>query len=480
MSKIKISALLILALLMVSQLGLAQTKTLKVKHPMLSDQNDNLWGKLNRVTFKPKLQKTNQPAILNETEIYSWSGEGWMSSGKVNYQYQDDLLVRVLGSVYDGQNYTLSERTSYSYLDGYLSQEIYEEFSMVTNQLENVERIGYGYEEMTAGKALTGILYAEWINGWVVYGKDEFTYTNDVISGGTYFITDNFNFIEDEKFTVSHLNDTTMITYSQKIGDEWEFTTREIYPGYSPQELFNFYLNLDLSFNDLIFSYTLLSLQLPDVTIQEYFEGSWENTDRISSEKFYDLGNDFLTKLYKNFDLWTGVEWMTEQRIEGHFGTDAVIDSSFVKYNLEPPTLQTYMRETFLYDSFGYLVVIISEVDSGAGLEEYMKTEFRWIEGVPTSNEDVHGISKYFKLAPAYPNPFNPGTNIKYTLERSGEVSIRVYDILGKEVATLMDGPQLAGSHTLRFEARNLSSGIYFVRMVSGEFIETKSMTLVK
>jgi hypothetical protein len=52
--------------------------------------------------------------------------------------------------------------------------------------------------------------------------------------------------------------------------------------------------------------------------------------------------------------------------------------------------------------------------------------------------------------------------------------------MLGREVATLMNGPQLAGSHTLRFDAQNLSSGIYFVSMVSGEFMETKSITLLK
>jgi hypothetical protein len=474
-------ALLTLALIFVAQqAGFAQKGIEMKDHPMLSQQHDNVWGKLHKALFKPLLYKINQNDVLTETEIFSWSGEDWFTNGKVNYQYQDNLLIEITGSVFEGQSYTISDRTTFSYLEGYLAQEIYEERSMDSNELENLERIGYGYEDVNGGKNLIGVMYSEWNNGWVVYGKDEFTFTNGVISEGTYFIVDNFNFIEEEKFTVSSENDTTRITYSQKVGSDWEFTTREIYPGFSPQELFDYYAGLDINLYDLITSYPMLGLRLPDVIIQEFIEGNWENTERTSSEKFYELGNDFITKLYKNFEAWNGLEWMNEQRIEGYFGTDVVIDSAFVKFNLDVPEVMTYMKEDYLYDGSGNLVAINTKVDTGSGLNEYMRTELRWTEGFPTSNDETPEVARHFQLAPAYPNPFNPSTTIQYTLDRSGEVSIRVYDMLGKEVATLMDGPQLAGSHTLRFEARNLSSGIYFVRMVSGEFIETRSMTLVK
>ncbi|MEW5843525.1 MAG: T9SS type A sorting domain-containing protein [Bacteroidota bacterium] len=95
-----------------------------------------------------------------------------------------------------------------------------------------------------------------------------------------------------------------------------------------------------------------------------------------------------------------------------------------------------------------------------------------------------------FKLEQNYPNPFNPSTNISYQLPTSSHVTLKVYDILGKEVATLVDEFQTAGTHNSQFSIMNsqLSSGVYFYRIVavdpsqgSGQsFIQTKKMILIK
>jgi hypothetical protein len=93
-----------------------------------------------------------------------------------------------------------------------------------------------------------------------------------------------------------------------------------------------------------------------------------------------------------------------------------------------------------------------------------------------------------FNLEQNYPNPFNPSTVIKYSLPRSirrGEHSVtqttlKVYDILGREVTTLVNTKQSAGSYEVEFNAKNLSSGIYYYRLQSGSFTETKKMMLIK
>ncbi|HEX2787413.1 MAG TPA: T9SS type A sorting domain-containing protein [Ignavibacteria bacterium] len=90
---------------------------------------------------------------------------------------------------------------------------------------------------------------------------------------------------------------------------------------------------------------------------------------------------------------------------------------------------------------------------------------------------------KYF-LSQNYPNPFNPVTRIDYQLPYDGYVSLKIYDIAGREAATLINGNQTAGIYTLTFNAEVISSGIYFYRLVAennGErFIETKRMTVLK
>jgi hypothetical protein len=85
-----------------------------------------------------------------------------------------------------------------------------------------------------------------------------------------------------------------------------------------------------------------------------------------------------------------------------------------------------------------------------------------------------------FALDQNYPNPFNPTTTIRFKVPSSTFVSLKVYDILGREVATLVDGMQQAGSHEVRFHADNLSSEVYFCRMNAGEFTATTKLLLAK
>jgi hypothetical protein len=79
-----------------------------------------------------------------------------------------------------------------------------------------------------------------------------------------------------------------------------------------------------------------------------------------------------------------------------------------------------------------------------------------------------------------YPNPFNPGTVIEFQLHHAGEVSLSVYDVLGREVAVLAGGTMNAGTYRVPFDGRQLASGIYYYRLVAGSFIESKRMLLVK
>jgi hypothetical protein len=83
-------------------------------------------------------------------------------------------------------------------------------------------------------------------------------------------------------------------------------------------------------------------------------------------------------------------------------------------------------------------------------------------------------------LSQNYPNPFNPTTQIAYTLLRAGKVSLTVSNLLGQTVATLLNELQIAGSHTVSFDGSALPSGVYFYRLQTGEFTQTKKMILLK
>ena len=89
-----------------------------------------------------------------------------------------------------------------------------------------------------------------------------------------------------------------------------------------------------------------------------------------------------------------------------------------------------------------------------------------------------------FNLSQNYPNPFNPSTKIEYSLEKAEMVSLKVYNVLGNEVASLVNGRQEAGRYTVSFgtskETFDLLSGVYFYRLEAGSFISTRKLVLVR
>ena len=104
---------------------------------------------------------------------------------------------------------------------------------------------------------------------------------------------------------------------------------------------------------------------------------------------------------------------------------------------------------------------------------------------VPTSVDDNENyIVKDYELTQNYPNPFNPSTKISYSLPVASKVSLKVYDILGSEVATLVNDYKSAGRYNISFDASSnelrLSSGVYFYRLQAGDFVQTNKMILLK
>ena len=98
----------------------------------------------------------------------------------------------------------------------------------------------------------------------------------------------------------------------------------------------------------------------------------------------------------------------------------------------------------------------------------------------PVSVEEEKTFVKEYFIEQNYPNPFNPSTKINYGIKKAGNVEISVYNILGNKVATLLNGFKPAGRHSISFNATNLSSGVYFYRINSNGFVETRKMILEK
>ena len=156
-----------------------------------------------------------------------------------------------------------------------------------------------------------------------------------------------------------------------------------------------------------------------------------------------------------------------------------------------PPYLDTDSTKLGPGDSLQYkLTFYTSDSTDGSGLatlafysDRDNDTVFQsynvstWIDAI---EENRHFLEGGFRLLGNYPNPFNPGTTIRYYLPLSAQVQITVYDILGKKVAQITNRRQQAGYHGVYFDAKNLPSGAYFYRIQVGKQMQIRKMLLLK
>ena len=125
-----------------------------------------------------------------------------------------------------------------------------------------------------------------------------------------------------------------------------------------------------------------------------------------------------------------------------------------------------------------YGVALKDSVEIVVGDEGRILRNVFIVNSVP--DNDNQDLPLFYNLGQNYPNPFNPSTTIEYSIPKQSRVTIKVYDLLGREVVTLINEEKPAGNYSITFDASNLSSGVYFYRLSTSEFNETKKLLLLR
>ena len=133
----------------------------------------------------------------------------------------------------------------------------------------------------------------------------------------------------------------------------------------------------------------------------------------------------------------------------------------------------TNQVEFYCYSGFGDHVYIDS-----VGVQHSSGANSCW--GIVGIQNPGINVPKVYSLAQNYPNPFNPSTLINYSLPKAGNVELKVYDVLGREVAVLVNEFKQVGNYSVQFNANSFASGVYFYKLVSGNFTSVKKMVLMK
>ena len=172
---------------------------------------------------------------------------------------------------------------------------------------------------------------------------------------------------------------------------------------------------------------------------------------------FAEMAEDFIDTGLNMVTITSFNEWHEDTQIEPTILTDST--------NMDLSTSNSY-TQGYYYKGYGTTFLQKIREHFGSAI---------------TSSEEEQSIMQYsYSLSNAFPNPFNPITTIEYTIPKSGDVSLIIYNIAGQEVIRLLNENQFKGIHQVSWNASNMASGIYFYRLQAGDFVQTHKLILLK
>jgi hypothetical protein len=209
---------------------------------------------------------------------------------------------------------------------------------------------------------------------------------------------------------------------------------------------------------------------------------------RISSISDYQLLQNYMNQLRINSNYPAGVKELAEDFMIKSKVRQGLLNAAISDYQLIYQQNQNNSKGLHALINKECLIAMKSDTTDNpsqsntSGITQHKLRLLSLIIGRNLTGSDRvtnSNTPKEFKLYQNYPNPFNPSTTIKYDLPKSGNVSIKVYDLLGKEIYS-MNEFKLAGSYNIKFDGSNHASGVYFYKIEASSFTDTKKMVLIK
>jgi hypothetical protein len=204
-------------------------------------------------------------------------------------------------------------------------------------------------------------------------------------------------------------------------------------------------------------------------------DSTWVNDYRYLYE--YDLNNFLLSVVYQDWQQ-DSLDWVNVWRETYTYTTQNKIATMVKETWTQESGWNNYVLRNYFYDTNDNWTERITYLWDESSWKNYYRHLATWQE--PVSVEEETPISNSFYLFNNYPNPFNPSTKIKFEIPTSGFVTLKIYDVLGNEIVTLVNEEKTLGTYEIEFDGKGLSSGLYFYTLTDGSYSETKKMILLK
>ncbi|CAN5348650.1 hypothetical protein BH23BAC3_BH23BAC3_14380 [soil metagenome] len=433
--------------------------------------------------------KTANENLLERVEIQSWQEPDFVPFYRNDYGYQNGR--RVQATTYFS-NFVLppewmpASRELFSYDNGQIAATIEQDHD--GDDFVNDRRSVYSYQQVGGVPVIDTEIDQEWDSSaeeWVNYQRARFIAENNEIVRLEESNWDGEDWELENRTLISHVNNDLYFTYQERIGeDEWENDFRDIYHDLTFMELYEVFIEAFV--DQVFFGSTMIFLtNFPDWTEQVWDGDDWVNEFRLVSTVTTDQGTGQVTGRTVTEEFFEGDDWIAESQIQIEYdGGQPVVytmyEPGFVGDSEE---MVAVMREDHSFNEEDLLAQILQYalfLDDDDEMEEELSSRtVMSYSGISTSIEPGTR-PETFSLGNAYPNPFNPVTVVPFQAGSAGHVSIRVYDMLGRYVATLADEIYPAGNHNVQFDASGLSSGVYMLRMQAPGLQQVRRVTLVK
>jgi hypothetical protein len=183
---------------------------------------------------------------------------------------------------------------------------------------------------------------------------------------------------------------------------------------------------------------------------------------------------------YRDFRRYSSVTQVDTHRF--NFGANWT--TQFVLH-WSPSSMRAVCDSVILEDIFGGILVrmrldLADSLVMPPGINQYFLLQYGARQLTTGIGDKSTGNPRSFYLAQNYPNPFNPSTRIGFRIQGGGVIMLKVFDILGREVAILVNEKMEAGEHNVVFDAAGLPSGVYFYRIQAGEYSASRKMVMIK
>lgn len=346
---------------------------------------------------------------------------------------------------------------------------------------------------------ITELLIGGWTgSSWFYDSKDEFYYDEDnklvmqlhlELNGTSWDSASRFDYFYNTQ------NQLSQFIYQNYIYNEWENYQRVTYEydvyGNEVNNLREVWQNGWQNMSQYTIYFSNISRR-DSLLIQTWNSTEWENYGKTAFT--YNQQTGFLE--YFIFKIWNNGTW--ENYINRTITNDPNGNQILqVDQDWNGNNWYNSMRRFYVYDDLNYILTAYCELWNGNqwylddgyipinnpdGFSRVIDMNNVFIYYKTTSTvAELNLTTENFKLFQNYPNPFNSTTTIKYTIPHSGKVTLKIFDLMGSEVATVVDKYQTTGSYEVIFQAKNLSSGIYFCQLQAGRStIATKKLILLK